>query len=109
MSALFPNVPIAQGVPAVARSVLFPANSQTEQPLTGRSGTPWHTDHTATRAVPGERDVRASYVLPSAALGVSQSGVFWPAEGEYGYEVVDPQSRFGLQNRLVWVDLQDLG
>ncbi|GAA4919646.1 endonuclease/exonuclease/phosphatase family protein [Nesterenkonia rhizosphaerae] len=81
----------------------------TEQPLTGRSGTPWHTDHTATRAVPGERDVRASYVLPSAALGVSQSGVFWPAEGEYGYEVVDPQSRFGLQNRLVWVDLQDLG
>ncbi len=35
MSALFPNVPIAQGVPAVARSVLFPANSQTEQPLTG--------------------------------------------------------------------------
>lgn len=34
MSALFPNVPIAQGVPAVARSILFPANNQTEQPLT---------------------------------------------------------------------------
>ena len=34
MSALFPNVPIAQGVPAVARSILFPTNNQTEQPLT---------------------------------------------------------------------------
>lgn len=28
MSALFPNVPIAQGVPAVARSLLFPADNE---------------------------------------------------------------------------------
>ena len=35
MSALFPNVPIAQGVPAVARSLLFPANSTPEPELTG--------------------------------------------------------------------------
>lgn len=33
MSALFPNVPIAKGVPAVARSILFPADNSTEQPL----------------------------------------------------------------------------
>ena len=33
MSALFPNVPIAQGVPAVARSLLFPADDTPEQLL----------------------------------------------------------------------------
>lgn len=35
MSALFPNVPIAKGVPAVARSLLFPADNSTEEPLSG--------------------------------------------------------------------------
>jgi len=34
MSALFPNVPIAQGVPAVLRSLAEPASNATEQQLT---------------------------------------------------------------------------
>lgn len=48
---------------------------------------------------------RASYVLPSAALDVNGSGVFWPHEGERGYEVVNPHSAYSLDDRLVWVDL----
>lgn len=35
MSAQFPNVPIAPGVPAVARSILFPADDSAEEPLAG--------------------------------------------------------------------------
>lgn len=58
-----------------------------------------------TRHVDQGRDQRASFVLPSTIVDVSGSGVFWPAEGEYGYEVVDPDSAYSIDDRLVWLDL----
>lgn len=77
----------------------------TERPLSGRPGSVWHTDQLATRYVPGDRDVRASYVLPSSTLQVDGSGVFWPGEGELGYQLVNPRGVYTLADRLVWVDL----
>ena len=77
----------------------------TDEPLTERSGAAEQTDEHATRYVPGDRDRRSSLVLPSAGFSVSDSGVFWPGEGEYGHAVVDPDSSFSLDDRLVWADL----
>ncbi|GFZ88570.1 endonuclease/exonuclease/phosphatase family protein [Nesterenkonia alkaliphila] len=77
----------------------------TERPLSDRPGSVWHTDPLATRYVPGDRDLRASYVLPSTSLQVNNSGVFWPGEGELGYQVVNPEGAYALTDRLVWVDL----
>ncbi len=77
----------------------------TQRPLSDRPGSEWHTDPLATRHVPGDRDLRTSYVLPSTTLPVSDSGVFWPGEGEIGYQVVNPESSYALEDRLVWVDL----
>ncbi|MEQ9259353.1 MAG: endonuclease/exonuclease/phosphatase family protein [Roseovarius sp.] len=49
--------------------------------------------------VPGA--LRVSYLLPSADLSVTASGVLWPSEGAPLAEVVDAASR----HRLIWVDL----
>ncbi|KUE79336.1 hypothetical protein ATO46_18640 [Aeromonas schubertii] len=56
------------------------------------------------------RPLRLDYVLPSRECEVLGSGVFWPAVGEPGYElVVDPVGGEGKggssDHRLVWVDL----
>lgn len=61
------------------------------------------TAHWTQEAGPG--NLRVDYVLPSAELGVRDSGVFWPARGtpehnRYG-EAVARASR----HRLVWVDI----
>ncbi len=77
----------------------------TEVPLSTRPGSLEETDPTATRYVPGEQDRRASFVLPQATLDVSAAGVFWPGPGEFGHSVVDPESGYSLQSRLVWTDL----
>lgn len=80
----------------------------TDQPLSERPGSDM-TSENATREVPGDQDLRASLVLPAADLEVSNSGIFWPGEGEFGYPVVDPSSSYSLQDRLVWVDLTTEG
>lgn len=77
----------------------------TETELSERPGLLSETDSVATRAVEFDEDPRASFVLPSATLDVSGSGVFWPGEGERGYEVVNPESAYALEDRLVWVDV----
>ncbi len=46
-------------------------------------------------------NMRLDYVLPSATLKVTGCGVFWPAEGESGHELVDASD-----HRLVWVDIE---
>lgn len=66
-------------------------------------------DAAATLTEDGEPVARTSVVLPSSALTVEGSGVFWPAEGEVGYDVVDPASSLGLSSRLVWADLSLTG
>jgi endonuclease/exonuclease/phosphatase family metal-dependent hydrolase len=48
-------------------------------------------------------NLRADYVLPSANLPTAgPSGIFWPAKGEPGSELVDCSD-----HRLVWIDITD--
>lgn len=77
-------------------------------------------DRQHTAVVPGEggerTTARADYVLPSASLATTGSGVFWPAAGQPGSSLVgqDPHAS-GLtaqigdsaptDHRLVWVDI----
>ncbi len=79
-----------------------------EAPLSARPGSEDGTGEQDTRAVPGASDVRSSYALPASGLEVSGSGVFWPGEGEFGFELVDPEQPHSLDDRLVWVDLGEL-
>ena len=46
-------------------------------------------------------NLRVDYVLPSANLKVVDCGVFWPLEGQLGFEWID-----GSDHRLVWVDVE---
>ncbi|WP_194867311.1 endonuclease/exonuclease/phosphatase family protein [Pseudoalteromonas sp. PPB1] len=48
--------------------------------------------------------MRADYVLPSANLTVSDSGVFWPAKNQAGAELVADRAS-SSDHRLVWVDI----
>lgn len=51
-------------------------------------------------------NLRIDFVLPSANLEVEGSGVFWPAEGEDGYELIGPGfPPVSSDHRMVWVDL----
>ena len=45
-------------------------------------------------------NLRLDYVLPSKGLRVTGCGVYWPAEGEPGHELIDASD-----HRLVWVDV----
>lgn len=49
----------------------------------------------------GPGGLRVDYVLPSAGLKVTASGVFWPAPGDPMRAVAEAASR----HRLVWVDV----
>lgn len=46
-------------------------------------------------------NLRVDYVLPSKNLNVVGSGVFWPDEGESGFEFIDCSD-----HRMVWVDVR---
>lgn len=46
-------------------------------------------------------NMRIDYVLPSANLKVVGCGVFWPAEGQPGYDLVDVSD-----HHLVWLDIE---
>jgi endonuclease/exonuclease/phosphatase family metal-dependent hydrolase len=45
-------------------------------------------------------NLRLDYVLPSANITVRNCGVFWPAEGEVGHDLVKASD-----HRLVWLDI----
>lgn len=45
-------------------------------------------------------NLRLDYLLPAAALTVHDCGVFWPARGEPGHELVGASD-----HRLVWLDI----
>lgn len=65
--------------------------------LPGRRGSPAHaTGDFGPRVGP----LRLDYVLPSTGFSAIGSGVYWPAAGRPGADVVD-----GSDHRLVWVDL----
>ncbi len=50
---------------------------------------------------PGPGALRVDYILPSADLDVTSTGVFWPPDGSDDATIVRRASR----HRLVWVDL----
>lgn len=49
----------------------------------------------------GPGNLRTDYVLPSTTLRARGAGVFWPAPGEPGAELVDASD-----HRLVWIDVE---
>ncbi|MBZ0130266.1 MAG: endonuclease/exonuclease/phosphatase family protein [Rhodobacteraceae bacterium] len=50
-------------------------------------------------------NLRVDYVLPSTALRITGAGVFWPAPGEDGFDLVGHDGSIGPHHRLVWVDI----
>jgi endonuclease/exonuclease/phosphatase family metal-dependent hydrolase len=46
-------------------------------------------------------NLRLDYLLPSANIEIKGCGVFWPAEGESGHDLVDVSD-----HRLVWMDIE---
>ena len=48
----------------------------------------------------GPGNLRVDYVLPSAGLEITGAGVYWPAEGEPGADLIDASD-----HRLVWIDV----
>jgi endonuclease/exonuclease/phosphatase family metal-dependent hydrolase len=51
-------------------------------------------------------NLRVDYVLPSSDLTVVGAGVFWPAPGEDGFDLVGRDGTTGSHHRLVWVDIE---
>lgn len=69
------------------------------RPEPGQQGDP--ALDTASWPAPGPGNLRVSYVLPSAELKVTGSGVFWPPEDDPRADIAAAASR----HRLVWVDI----
>ncbi|HRX82361.1 MAG TPA: endonuclease/exonuclease/phosphatase family protein [Pirellulaceae bacterium] len=46
-------------------------------------------------------NLRLDYVLPCKSLRVLEAGVFWPADGESGHELVEASD-----HRLTWIDIE---
>ncbi|WP_420863923.1 endonuclease/exonuclease/phosphatase family protein [Algirhabdus cladophorae] len=53
----------------------------------------------------GPGNLRVDYVLPSADLSITNSGVFWPAEGSPDAKLLGDDGRAAGRHRLVWVDV----
>lgn len=92
------------GIQSGISTLLGDANVQDPQPASRggkeHSDSPYAAQHTA-----GWR-MRADYVLPSEyGIEVINSGVFWPAENEDGYELVGSRGA-SSDHRLVWLDLR---
>lgn len=54
----------------------------------------------------GPGNLRADYVLPSAAIEVINSGVFWPAADDPLRRLVGDEEIISSDHRLVWVDIR---
>lgn len=50
-------------------------------------------------------NLRVDYVIPSADWQVLDAGVFWPAPGDPGFDLLGPDGQAAGAHRLVWVDL----
>jgi hypothetical protein len=60
---------------------------------------------TADIPTPGRGPLRTDYALPSKDFAVEAAGVFWPAAGEAGAELVTGDPSPSGNHRLVWVDV----
>ena len=70
-----------------------------DAPAGGRRG---DVGHATGDFGPRTGPLRLDYVLPSTGFQARGSGVYWPAPGQPGADIVD-----GSDHRLVWVDLAD--
>ena len=50
--------------------------------------------------------LRVDYVLPSLGLPVRDAGVYWPAAGQVGADLVSTWPPVSSDHRLVWVDIK---
>jgi endonuclease/exonuclease/phosphatase family metal-dependent hydrolase len=50
--------------------------------------------------------LRVDYVLPSVGLPVRDAGVYWPAAGQVGADLVSTWPPASSDHRLVWVDIK---
>ena len=57
------------------------------------------------RDAEGPGNLRVDYVLPSRDLTVADAGVFWPAPGEPGYDIIADRDLTQSWHGLVWVDV----
>ncbi len=55
---------------------------------------------------PAPGNLRVDYVLPSRSLKILGAGVFWPAPGEPGFDLIGSGGQASSDHRLVWVDLE---
>ncbi|WP_435104951.1 endonuclease/exonuclease/phosphatase family protein [Arhodomonas sp. AD133] len=70
-------------------------------------GRPGWGDRSLHTAAFGPFGLRVDYVLPDARLPVLDAGVFWPAPGEPGHELVgNGPEVISSDHRLVWVDVE---
>ncbi|OED40427.1 succinyl-CoA synthetase subunit alpha [Endozoicomonas sp. (ex Bugula neritina AB1)] len=80
------------------------------QAFLGSSACSRNCDRSNGSVVTQTSGMRLDYVIPSASLSVLRSGVFWPAPGEPGYNLVyDKDLGVGKEvssdHRMVWMDL----
>lgn len=76
------------------------AEKQGDSNLTHRSPPKYDTaDFSEGSRGPG--NLRVDYVLPSNQFDILDAGVFWPKQGQPGYDLIDASD-----HRLVWVDLR---
>ena len=54
----------------------------------------------------GPGDLRVDFVLPSPALEIVGSGVFWPQRADPLHRLIGAKGRASSDHRLVWVDLR---
>ena len=96
------------GIKSAIRALLSDPRLQDPKPMRPISPLEDHPGHhgdprldTVAWPAPDPGHLRVDYVLPSADLKVTGSGVFWPAAGAPLYEAAQAASR----HRIVWVDL----
>jgi hypothetical protein len=54
-------------------------------------------------------NMRVDYALPSRTLRVCRSGVFWPASGEPGHDLLTANGEPTSDHHLVWIDVSISG
>lgn len=71
----------------------------------GRGGVDLNTLGTADFGRVAQGVLRVDYVLPSATLPIRDAGVYWPAPGQSGFDLVGGWPPSSSDHRLVWVNL----
>ncbi len=97
IGALLGNPLLVDPLPAVPQAV--------GEPAPGLAGITRNILGTADFGQGSAGVLRVDYVLPSATLPVRASGVFWPAPGQDGAELVSGWPPASSDHRLVWVEV----